>query len=67
MGTITAVPVSIIVDFIVHDKTAVYKVYVGMALIVIGFLGFCISEFIHVRREAREELDNVSINVVMVT
>ena len=64
MGTIVALPVSIVVDFIVHDKTAVYKVYIGMVLIFLGFIGFCVSEFVHARREAaQEEQDNVSVNM----
>ena len=55
VGMITAMPVSIIVDFILHHTTAIYVVYIGMALIAAGFLGFCVSEFIHMQRESKQD------------
>ena len=48
----TTIPASIIVDFIIHGTVAVYVVYIGMVLIVAGFFGFCVSEFVHVRQKA---------------
>ena len=48
----TAVPATIVADFIIYHKTARYLVYIGMVLIIGGFLGFCVSEFMHNRRKA---------------
>lgn len=65
-----AIPVSIVLDFLLRHKTNVYVVYIGMVLIIIGFLGFCISEFMHARREAKDDKNpgiSMDINQVCCT
>ena len=57
VGLVTAIPVSIVVDFILHHTTAVYVVYIGMVFVVTGFLGFCVSELVHMQREARQDVE----------
>lgn len=59
IGTVTATPVSIIVDFLIHRKSALFLVYIGMGLIAVGFIGFSVSEFIQLRNEVKEETDQV--------
>ena len=54
MGQVTAVPVSILTDYIIYHKAAPYTVYIGIISITFGFLGFCVSEFMHLRRKKRE-------------
>ena len=61
VGVVTAIPLSVAVDFVINRKTADFVVYLGMGLIAIGFAGFCISEFIAARKESKEELENVSL------
>lgn len=62
VGTVMAIPVSIIVDFLIHHTSAKFVVYIGMALIGIAFLGFCFSEFIEMKRKSKEKesLEKVS-------
>ena len=61
VGVVTAIPLSVVVDFVIHRKTAYFLVYVGMGFIALGFAGFCVSEFIAARKESKEELENVSL------
>lgn len=61
VGTVTAIPASIIVDFIRHKKGAMPLVYIGMCMILIGFIGFVISEFVHIRRERKKEGEKANV------
>lgn len=63
-----AIPVSILVDFLIHHTSAKFLVYIGMAMIGIAFLGFCFSEFVAIKRKSKEEesLEKVS-NIVIYT
>ena len=56
VGVVTAIPLSVLVDFIIHKKTSGYQVYIGMLLIVIGFIGFCVSEIVASKREHNEKV-----------
>ena len=55
VGTVTAMPVSIVVDFLINGRVSPFLVYLGMAFIAIGFIGFCISEFVAARKESAME------------
>ena len=46
-----AVPVSVVVDWIFQHFLLSWQAFVGIALIIIGFTGFLISEFVQIRRE----------------
>ena len=62
MGQVTAVPVSIITDYVIYHKTATYIVYIGMISIIVGFLGFCVSEFMHLRRNKGREKEASAVS-----
>ncbi|XP_064384579.1 uncharacterized protein LOC135333537 isoform X2 [Halichondria panicea] len=45
VGTITAIPTSVVVDLIIHHFLPSWQAFVGIVLILTGFIGFVISEF----------------------
>ncbi len=51
VGTITAIPASVIVDLIIHHFLPSWQAFVGIVLILTGFVGFVISEFREMRQE----------------
>lgn len=55
VGTVLAIPVSVIVDWIVQGFLLPPQAFVGIVLIVGGFASFTFSEFIAARRKARRE------------
>ena len=55
IGTVTAMPLSIFVDLVINGQVLLFLIYLGMALIAIGFIGFCISEFVAARNESAVE------------
>ena len=55
IGTVTGIPLSIIVDLFINGRVSPFLVYFGMALIAIGFIGFCISEIVAARKESTVE------------
>ncbi|XP_019851351.1 PREDICTED: uncharacterized transporter C405.03c-like [Amphimedon queenslandica] len=65
VGTVTAIPASVIVDYIRNRRSSFPLVYVGMMMIIVGFTGFVLSEFMHIKRDKREAdkiaRDNISI------
>lgn len=50
IGSILAIPTSVVVDLIVHDFLPSWQVVVGIVLILIGFTGFVISQLREMRR-----------------
>ena len=65
IGTVTAIPLSIMVDYIIKRTTSSVFVYIGMVLIGIGFIGFCTSEFLHIRQESATQ-DTLSTDEVVI-
>lgn len=59
IGTVTAIPISIIVDYIINRKVSNILVYIGMLLIGVGFVKFCISEVVHLRQKSKRKKDEV--------
>ena len=45
-------PLSVVVDLFFNSQVSPFLVYLGMALIAIGFMGFCVTEFVAVRKES---------------
>ena len=46
-----AVPTSVAVDWFIQHFLLRVEAFVGIVLIIIGFIGFLISEFVQLRRE----------------
>ena len=61
-------PLSIIVDLFINRRRSTFLVYLGMALIAVSFIGFCVSEFVAVKRERTfKKLDSQQQEEVLVT
>jgi len=55
VGTILAIPASVVVDLMVHRFLLPWQAGVGIALIIVGFGSFTLSEFVATRREAKHK------------
>ena len=64
MGTIVAIPLSVVVDWIVQHFLPTWQAFVGIALILTGFTGFVISEFLQIRREGRHKKEQTKLRKV---
>ena len=53
VGTILAIPTSVIVDWIVQQYLFPWQAFIGIVLIVLGFGGFAFSEFFTASMEQR--------------
>ena len=51
VGMVTGMPFSIIVDLVINGLVSPFLVYLSMALVAIGFIGFCLSDFVAAREE----------------
>ncbi len=54
IGSILAIPTSVVVDLIIHHFLPSWKVFVGIVLILIGFTGFVISQLREMHRENKK-------------
>lgn len=61
VGTIVAIPASVVVDLIVQHFLPAWQVFVGIILILCGFSGFVISEFLEIRKESKHQ-NHLSLN-----
>ena len=55
VGTILAIPASVIVDWLVQKYLLPWQAFIGIGLIVLGFGGFASSEFFHAWEEQKRE------------
>ena len=55
VGTIVAIPVSVVVDLMVQHFLPSWQAFVGIILILAGFTGFVVSEFLELKREWRDK------------
>ena len=56
VGTILAIPTSVVVDLLVQRYVLPWQAGIGIALIAVGFGGFVLSEYVATRREAKHEV-----------
>lgn len=64
VGTVTAIPASVVVDYIRNRRRSYPLVYVGMMMIIVGFTGFVLSEFMHIIRDKREADKRTRVNAI---
>ena len=65
VGTILAVPASVITDWIIQGELLVWQAFLGVVFIIFGFCGFTFSEFIATRREPKENKEEIDDHSVM--
>ena len=65
VGTILVAPTSVVVDWFIQHFVLRWQAFVGIALILLGFTGFLISEFVQIRR-GRSRPDQSSRNAKVV-
>ena len=53
VGTILAIPASVIVDWLVQKYLLPWQAFIGIGLIILGFAGFAFSEFLTAWREQK--------------
>ena len=56
VGTILAIPTSVVVDLIVQGYVLPWQAGIGIALIAVGFGGFILSEYVATKREAKHKV-----------
>ena len=54
VGSVLVVPATVIADWILQGYTLPPLAYIGIALIVVGFGGFVLSEFIAIKRDGKQ-------------
>ena len=50
-----AIPASVIVDWLVQKYLLPWQAFIGIGLIILGFMGFAIAEFLAAWREQKHE------------
>ena len=63
VGTVLAVPSSVLVDWIVHGYVLPWPAFVGIGVILVSFVGFTVSEYVAGRREAKhKKMESLKLN-----
>ena len=55
VGMVTVMPFSIVADMVINGRVSPFLVCLSMALIAIGFIGFCLSDFVAAREETTSD------------
>ena len=56
VGAILAIPTAMMWDYFTKHYTESYLAYIGTSLIIVGFVGFVISEVVAERRKHKTKL-----------